>query len=472
MRLNRHPAAALLAAATAALSGCAGSICDEVEIAADPDVVTKLDVNFAAEGESSVEWGYDESYGNTAPLSGGEGSVLGIKPLSEVYYKVIDLVGNKEKTCEGVIDIAQVPSQVANLHVEVNEPANQSSEPYVMGSMMFEHPTLFVVDRDGDMVWYHPTEEGLLVTDARFARDSNDVLYNGYAERYDVDIAALHRISMGHDEIEETRLEWGHHFFQELPDGTIAYTAIDVRAVEPDGWDIEECDEKHRVTEDGVEKCNVVGHELVEILPNGDAVTLLSTFDFLPVLPYDDWNLGFYPQGHTWLHANALNYDDERETYMWSFAGFDTFAEIDRGGNVVRTYGDFGDIKPTLQEYARNEDGFEFQHDPHWTKDGTILMFTYDKENGCYAIEFEVDESSNTMTEIWQYGRNERLIVQALGTARHMDNGNTMVNFGSSGVLREVTPAGEVVWEGYTDSGTFFGSTHTLNSLYAGYDQQ
>jgi hypothetical protein len=318
------------------------------------------------------------------------------------------------------------------------------------------------------MVWYYPVEEGLLVTDARFARNSNDILYNTYAERYDVDIGAVRRMSIGHDEVDEIQLEWGHHFFQELPDGTIAYPAIEVRNIEPDGWDIELCNEKHRVTEDGVEKCAVVGHSLMEIPPGGDSQLVVSTFDLLPVVPYDDWDLNFYPQGQTWLHANALNYDEDHETYMWSFAGFDTFVEVDRNGNMVRSFGDFGDYEVTMQEYARGEDGFNFQHDPHWLPDGNILMFTYDKENGCYAIEFEVDEANKTMTEVWQYGRNDRLIVQALGTARRVENGNTMVNFGSSGVLREVTPGGEIAWEGYTDSGTFFGSTHTVFSLYDG----
>jgi hypothetical protein len=95
-----------------------------------------------------------------------------------------------------------------------------------------------------------------------------------------------------------------------------------------------------------------------------------------------------------------------------------------------------------------------------------MLMFTYDHENGCYAVEFEVDDANQTMTEVWQFGRDEGLNVQALGQAIRLKNGNTFVNYGSTGILREVSPAGQVVWEAYTGSGTFFGNVYPFESFY------
>lgn len=456
------------------LAACQGSICEDVDVALDPDVVTKVDFSWDMEGEARIEWGYDESYGNTVDAGPGpdhEASILGAKPLSEIFFSVFNAKGNKEKVCEGVIETENTPSSIANIKLDSYDPSLASEEKFILGAAMFEDATLFAVDRDGDTVWYQPVDEDRLVTDVRFSRAGNSVLHNSYASRYDEDLGEIIELSLGNDLINSTRIEWGHHFFAELPDGTFAYTAIDVREVVPDGWSINACAKEHRgVNSDGEDTCMVVGHALIEVPPDGDPVTLTTTWDVFnyEVVPYDDWELGFYPQGHTWLHANALNYDDERQTYLWSFAGYDTFVEIDRSGNLVRSFGDFGEYKSELVEYPAGEDGFHFQHDPNWTEDGNLLMFVYDDDNGCYAIEFEVDESAKMLREVWSYGRNERLMVLALGTARRMANGNTSVNFGSTGVVREVTPSGEIAWEGYTDSGTFFGSTHWFSDFYTG----
>ena len=48
-----------------------------------------------------------------------------------------------------------------------------------------------------------------------------------------------------------------------------------------------------------------------------------------------------------------------------------------------------------------------------------------------------------------------------------LDNGNTLVNFGSAGALQEVTPQGEVVWEARTRSGLWFAAVRPIDDLYA-----
>lgn len=451
------------------LAGCGGGYCGDVSVELDPDVPTKIDFAWEKKGEGRLEWGYDESYGTVVEAGSEdlhEASVLGAKQLREVFWKVVTTVGNNDKECEGTTDTLGAASSIADMFLDTYEPTEVSSEPYFIGAAMFDAATLFAIDRDASMVWFMPAEEDRLTTEITFKRGTNNPIYNVYADRYDTDLGTVKEITLGLDPVKETRIEWGHHFFTELPDGTITYTAIHAENVVPDGWSIDACDERFRIMEDGVEKCTVVGHDLVEVPPDGEPVILLSTFDVFDVVPWEDWDLNFYPQGQTWLHANAVNYDEERETYLWSFAGYDTVLEVDRTGSVVRSFGDFGDYKASMGGYARGEDGFNFQHDPHWTPDGNMLMFTYDHENGCYAIEFEIDDANKEMNEVWQFGRDEGLNVQALGQALRLENGNTFVNYGSTGILREVSPAGEVVWEAYTGSGTFFGNVYPFDSFY------
>jgi hypothetical protein len=457
------------------LVACGGDLCDDVSLEKSANVATIMNFSWPGEGAGTLEWGYEEGVYDYA-IDAGEGeshaaSVLGATALTEVYYRVVNLLDGKENECVGNTSTLNSPSNIANLNIDSYDADLASEEPYLLGTAMLDDSSIVAIDREGNTVWYKSVPRDILTTEVAFAHGSNDLVYNSYADSYDIDIGEVYRITPDHEEVAVTRIEEGHHFFEELPDGTIAYMKIDVRDVIPGkSWTIDDCDKELRSTnKDGVEVCSVVGHEIVEVpADGGDPVTLLSTFDFLEVIPYDDWNLGFYPQGMSWLHSNALNYDADRDTYMWSFAGYDTFVEVSRDGSLVRTFGDFGDYKPNMKSIPAYDDGFDFQHDPHWTVDGTILTFVYDDDNGCYAVEFEVDDKTKMLNEVWSYGRDLNLRAHALGMARRLKNGNTLVNWGTAGVVREVTPSGEIAWEAYSNSGTFFGSTQMVSDLYAG----
>ena len=56
--------------------------------------------------------------------------------------------------------------------------------------------------------------------------------------------------------------------------------------------------------------------------------------------------------------------------------------------------------------------------------------------------------------------------VNFLGQFSRLENGNRLINYGSAGVLQEVTEDGEVVWEVYSPLGYWFGNGEMLDSLY------
>ena len=47
-----------------------------------------------------------------------------------------------------------------------------------------------------------------------------------------------------------------------------------------------------------------------------------------------------------------------------------------------------------------------------------------------------------------------------------LSNGNRLLAFGTSGIIREVTPQGEVVWELQSPLGTAFGRVMALQEFY------
>ena len=70
------------------------------------------------------------------------------------------------------------------------------------------------------------------------------------------------------------------------------------------------------------------------------------------------------------------------------------------------------------------------------------------------------------MTKVWEYGEGEEINGNFLGQAMRLENGNTLVNFGGAGMLREVTPDGEVVWEVSNELGYVMGNGEMIDDIY------
>ena len=60
-------------------------------------------------------------------------------------------------------------------------------------------------------------------------------------------------------------------------------------------------------------------------------------------------------------------------------------------------------------------------------------------------IEFEIDRETQTLTELWRYTEGPEW-PRSRGMAMRLENGNTLVNYGTAGVIREVTPDAETVF--------------------------
>ena len=62
-------------------------------------------------------------------------------------------------------------------------------------------------------------------------------------------------------------------------------------------------------------------------------------------------------------------------------------------------------------------------------------------------------------------GRRESRGSTLLGQARRLDNGNTFLNFGGLGEMREVSPDGTTLWQLNTGLGAWFGNAVLLDTL-------
>ncbi len=431
----------------------------EHEAYINEDVNTLVHVDWAtdADAESWVEYGFSRGdYTMSTPVDEGGTdhafTLLGTPPLTEVFYRAVSLIDGKEKDVTGTIETGGVPSDLPDFVINVNDSAKTSDDAYILGTSFGNVPCVYLIDREGNWLWYRRVSPLKNPIEINFERGSNNVLFNSFLIDHSEDDSNVTRVSIDGFTDEDIDTPYGHHAFTELPDGSIAYLAIEVQDYDVGGQG---------------KLVPVVGDSIV-IVPadGGEPYTFWSvwddSFEHDPAW-HDRWDSGFYPQGGDWTHANSLHYYDETDTFLVSFRNLDMIAEIDATtGDVLREFG--GESGYQLTEGSRS---FNYQHDVSWTADGNLLMITTDDDiKETTAVEYAVDDDARSLDEIWSHGDGEGIYVLVQGTARDLSNGNRLINFGSSGIVREVTIDNEVVWEMEVLAGAAFGNTVPFVDLW------
>lgn len=377
--------------------------------------------------QATVRWAHDTP-GGTATFSHlgatsrsaevvAEEGVLtavlrGLPALSAVDFTVEGVDG---KTCTGTLTTENLPPELPTITA-----SGEREEGLLLITVMGESSAVGIIDQLGQWRWHHLGGTDALVSDAHL--DGQDVLFNRYDKERIEDIAEVRRVGLDGVEGAAVRTPWGHHVFELLPDGTLAYPALDVRT-----W----------TAEDG-EDYEVVGDRIMEISPAGVEREVFTIWDYATPDPSTDD--GFYALGYDWSHANSLQHDRDRDSYLLSLGHLEEIYEVDRDGAVLAQH--------------VSEGRWSFQHDVNRTSAGTLLMISHD-EDATSAVEFTED-----LEPVWSYSGP---VSGFLGQARRLESGNTLVNFGGKGLLQEVTPAGEVLWRVETSLGWWFGNVSWID---------
>ena len=201
-----------------------------------------------------------------------------------------------------------------------------------------------------------------------------------------------------------------------------------------------------------------------------------------------------------WNHMNSIDYNSKLDQIMLSVRGCSELWIIDHSttteqakGHTEGRYGKGGDLiyrwgNPQAYGAGTSRDKQLFQqHDTQWIKEGlfgagNILIFnnglrrlppgmtssrnlpksTVGKDWGYSSVDEilpPVDEKGNYRLDagrsygpakpLWTYAAPNPtdFFAEAISGAQRLPNGNTLICDGTSGVLFEVTPKGETVWE-------------------------
>jgi hypothetical protein len=178
-------------------------------------------------------------------------------------------------------------------------------------------------------------------------------------------------------------------------------------------------------------------------------------------------------------YSNTVNWVEADNTVMLSFPYVSTVVQIDRKtGTMVGQYGNAAGS----YTFSPSPWKFQFQHSPIITPQGTLLLSSHlpDFPDGSTAgpkqhafEEFTIDRTNKKLTQKWIYSDGGEWAGYK-GFNVRLANGNTLVNYGSGGVIREVTPDKKTAYQIMFDVPTgddyynkMIGNTILVSDLYA-----
>jgi len=364
--------------------------------------------------------------------------LLGLPADVEIeLHLVIQLEG---ETHDGPAHSTRTDAPPATLVVpqlESWDPALSDGSPWLLGAVegygggYYDGPyQQFILDRQGRVVWYRQLEDGLSSTFPRVSRDGTHIISErvdrfglaggqpGVIQRMGVDLTVLSEL-----EVPGLRFAW-----DEADDGSIYYFD---REAEGEGW-------------------------LSRISTDGTRERLFDCVSWIADRCTDTWC----------CECNAVVLVPERGSVLMSLWATDTVLEVDIDSHSVRhSWGQLDGSWATEPESA----GFELQHYPVLTSAGTLLVATQvpDAMLQHRIREYSLDEHDQVLRELWSWGEGEDLFAQYQGEALRLDNGNTLMNFGSAGAIREITGDGQLAWSVDWSDGAMLGHTTLVGELYA-----
>ena len=288
-----------------------------------------------------------------------------------------------------------------------------------------------ILDKEGEIVWYHPSSEGVFTLNAIKQKQNFNIVYNVPGQG----IFEINFLGQLINQLPTSPMNDSHHDFLISNDNSIIFlsgrTTFDSK-VPLHLSVIREWNESTNETK-----------TLWDPLSYEDANSIIDSIylDIERKKPDDHSNSLFIgKEGNILLsrrHTNeVLSLAPEWGEIQWTLGG---------------PHSDFKFESPL--------DKFYGQHTAVETKNGTLLLFDNgygrpDSEGGQYsrAIEFKLDFEHKLAKKMWEYRPDENIFTPSRGGLERLDNGDTLINFGTSNTIEptyliEVNEKGNVVWK-------------------------
>lgn len=353
--------------------------------------------------------------------------VLGVPEDTEVSIRVVSRQGGIDtKTCDVTHTTGSAPTGNSGLprpEIESYEPTLASDNRWMLGSVSTggggtytDQHWIYIIDRQGRVVWYQQV----------FVEGENDLLLGGFWPRV-------------------------------VPDGT--HIAFDQQRRGDEGYMLFttlDLSYQNQIHMPGVgDGCTITDQGTV-IYEDRDAVYEIDADGPGRLIWECDVGGGCY--------ANAVNYDAESDSVVISFPNSNQVVEVDRAsGAVLRRFGDH----PDAYAFDPPDLGIDYNHWAHINEWGNFVVSSHypGSQTRHMWMEYEIDDDTKTLHEFWIFETTGFPFPAQRGMVARLPSGHRLGNFGSQGVIAEVTEDKQVAWR--VNFNRMVHNNVMVNDLYA-----
>jgi hypothetical protein len=388
-----------------------------------------------------VAFGPQGSLGMTTPMEEAattehERLLLGLTANTEHQFQIeVEHEGATLSSDRHPLYIDRVPASLPKLT------ATGDGHPmYTIVTLAGATNAVVIIDGKGEYVWYQVDERDLDLLRARLSLDGQSLLYNAASVAAEPgEPTEIVRVSMDGTVKSAISVPLLTHDFVELPDGTLAAIAVEYQSL--DGEELR-------------------GDRIVEISPDGAQTTVWHSWDcFDPqTQPGEDPNIG-------WAFANALDYDPAEDVYYLGMMNFSSIAKIDRATKACLWV--LGSTAETVT-FTPGTHPFLHQHQFQVLESSILVMDNDGRSDGAsQVVEYALDLTLNTAEAVWTYTSTPKVSTFVLGEPTRLDDGDTFINWSAAGKMERVSSDGTQKWQLTSRVGCVFGY-HTLASTLYG----
>lgn len=381
-----------------------------------------------------VQYSEDSSFSlSTPPIPVADNSayftLLGLTTSTRynTRVKATSITGEEVLSVTTALTTTAAPTGLPALTIRLN---NQPSAGYVLlGINGGSKACAIIVDRNGRPVWYRKFEEAVI--DFQLQPTGQYSVYSttsGLRQFYLLDKGGRIVGTRASQTVEET----GPHELKVFSDGSYWLFGSEYRSMDLTGIG-------------GLSDARVRGLTLEYHRGGGSSFTW-NTFDHFQITDATP-DISLTGANVNPWHANSIDRDRDGN-FLISFRNMDEVTKINAttGGIMWRLGGENNQF--TFVSDPLN--GFSHQHAVRRLANGNILLF----DNGnlhtppvSRAVEYRLDEEMRTATLAWEYRHTPPLYGFAQGFAQRLDNGNTLICYGTMPRVLEVDAAGTVHWD-------------------------
>lgn len=363
-------------------------------------------VRFGADGELDRETMLE-----TEPTTEHSATLIGLPPDTQVEYVVVSEEGDDiEESTVRRVRTDELEGFTPEITVE-GEPGHFIVMPLLnKQNTQLAHPV--VVDPQGRLVWTYTDQRRAQVYRSQLSRDGSGIVYSAtVVGGGPVTDSALVRVSWEGEVLVTHEIPFLAHDFVELEDGTLVTLASECR--DADGNSVP-------VMEGGCPD-HIEGNNLLAVAPDGTTEAIWSTWDCLD--PVEDASNA--QDRENWTHANALDYDAERDLYLISMRNLDTIIAVD--ANTRSCPWALGGVGATIGVSGGR---FRKQHQFEWLGDKLLVFDNQGDFPQSRVVEYDFDPATGAQVAR-EFLPEPELFTLILGDVMRTSDGSTQIFWGN-----------------------------------------